>query len=59
MNAISEPTSEDTSDDDTEYTMNIRAHLENAAPFMDRKHTYAISDGGADSCVVGRNAYIA
>ena len=40
-------------------TVEYRAHLEYANSYSSSSKIYAISDGGADACVVGTNAYIA
>ena len=40
-------------------TIEYRAHLEYANSYSSSSKIYAISDGGADACVVGTNAYIA
>ena len=60
--------SDDDTDDDmmiqgfctiTTPTIEYRAHLEYANSYSSSSKIYAISDGGADACVVGTNAYIA
>ena len=38
--------------------LKVRAHLEYAEHFEDALKLYAISDGGADSCVVGKNSLV-
>ncbi|MEM7375623.1 MAG: reverse transcriptase domain-containing protein, partial [Bacteroidota bacterium] len=51
---------EDTDDDvirRANNTISVRAHLEYATEAPDNP-TFAISDSGADSCVVGKDAYI-
>ena len=56
---------EDDTDDDVLFqtfcssTIEYRAHLEYANSYSSSSKIYAISDGGADACVVGTNAYIA
>ena len=48
-------------DDDAhsnEPDLEVRAHFEYVEPFKDAKDLYAISDGGADSCVLGHHAYV-
>ena len=39
-------------------TMECRAHLEWASVWDDPSKVFAISDGGADSCVLGKHAYV-
>ena len=38
--------------------LQVRAHLEYAEHFKEPAKVYAISDGGADSCVLGQNALV-
>ena len=43
---------------DMKDSLEIRAHFEYATLFDDPKKVYAISDGGADSCVLGKHAHV-
>ena len=45
------------STDDTE-DIEVRAHLEYAVACKEGNKIYAISDGGADSCILGKNAHV-
>ena len=38
--------------------MEIRAHFEYAELYKDSPKIFAISDGGADSCVLGKHAHV-
>ena len=48
-----------TCEDEVEVEVEYKAHLEYANSCSSPSKIYAISDGGADACVVGANAYIA
>ncbi len=60
LNDSDEKTDEDMMTQAFNTTMvEYRAHLEYTDSFSSTTKAYAISDGGADATVVGRNAYIA
>ena len=43
---------------DQQDDLEVRAHVEFATAYKDGAKVYAISDGGADSCVLGQNAHV-
>jgi Reverse transcriptase (RNA-dependent DNA polymerase) len=44
--------------DDTDTSVTIRAHLEWSEKFQNNQEVFCCSDGGADACVIGKNAHI-
>ena len=46
------------SSDDNEQVLKVRAHLEYGKQEWYPNKVYAISDGGADSCIVGKHAKV-
>ena len=47
-----------TPSDDNEQILQVRAHLEYGSQSWYPNKVYAIADGGADSCIVGKNAKV-
>ena len=45
-------------EDDTTQDLEVQAHFEYAEIYNDAIELYAISDGGADSCVLGKHAHV-